>query len=349
MVKIAKPFVTNHDDSPAYWQIGNLWQVMATGVQTDNTFCLLDQVVVTGGGGGPVTHSHTQDEGMYVITGKCTFNAGGHQGLQGIPGTFVAIPGNTEHSFTVDEPDTHILNFYLPAGFEQLLIGISHPAKERKSPPKELVEEMLPPRWLAEKLSDDYGETSVLGNPFVDKPDPAKMLTRPTPGATLFPFISNASNLESYTTMEGCWTILASGEQTGGSYTLLEVIFRKGLVIEPRIYKDKDEIFYIFDGKMTFLLGDKVLPATKGSLIYIPSTTVYSAKVESKGAHCVNIHTRSGFDELIEYVGTPGKGQQRVAPSPDFVEKSVNASARLRLLEKIGLQELAVSRFLESA
>lgn len=347
MVKTAKPFVTNHDDSPAYWQIGNLWQVMATGVQTDNAFCLLDQVVFADGG-GPVTHTHTQDEGMFVITGQCTFNAGGHQGLVGTPGTFVSIPGDTEHSFTVDKPDTHILNFYLPAGFEQLLIGVSHPAKERKPPPKELLEEMLPPPWLADKLSEDYGETSILGNPFVDRPDPAKMLTKPTPGATLFPFISNSNDLQSYTALGGCWTILASGEQTGGCYTLLEVKFRKGLVIEPRIYQDKDEILYVFEGNMTFLLGDKVLPATKGSLVYIPSTTVYSAKVESEGAHCLNIHTKSGFDEFIKYIGTPGNGQQRVAPKEDFVEKIVDAGARSRLLRKIGLQELMVGQFLQS-
>lgn len=34
MVVIAKAFVTESKSSPAYWQIGNLWQVMATGVQT---------------------------------------------------------------------------------------------------------------------------------------------------------------------------------------------------------------------------------------------------------------------------------------------------------------------------
>jgi hypothetical protein len=85
---------------------------------------------------------------------------------------------------------------------------------------------------------------------------------------------------------------------------------------------------------MTFLLGDKVLPATKGSLVYIPSTTVYSAKVESEGAHCLNIHTKSGFDEFIKYIGTPGNGQQRVAPKEDFVEKIVDAGCPFATLEE---------------
>ena len=341
MVKIAKPFVTNAEDSPAYWQIGNLWQVMATGVQTDNAFTLLDQTVHDGGGGGPVTHTHSQDEGLYVISGRCTFNAGGHQGLPGSPGTFVSIPGNTEHSFTVDEPDTHVLKFYLPAGFEQLLIGISHPAKERKPPPTELVEEMMAPPWLAEKLAADYGEVSVLGNPFVDKPDPAKMLTKPTPGAKLFPFTANASNLEKITAMGGHWTVLADGKQTGGCYCLLEVSFRKGIVIAPRIYKEKDEMIYVLDGNLSFLLGDRVVKAGTGSLVYIPSGTVYSARVDSEEAHCLNLHTRSGFEELVQYVGRPDvKGPSTL--SEDSQQKSAHAAVRARLLDTIGLQELLV-------
>ena len=342
MVKIAKPFITRSDESPAYWQIGNLWQIMATGVQTDNAFTILDQIVHAGGGGGPVTHTHTQDEGLYVISGKCTFNAGGHQGLPGTPGTVVCIPGNTEHSFTVDEPDTHVLNFYLPAGFEQLLVGLAHPAKERKPPPQDLIAEMMAPPWLAEKLSEDYGETSVLGNPFVDLPDPEKMLTKPTPGATLFPFIANAKDLDSFTGLRGRWTILASGEQTGGSYCLLEVRFRKGVAIEPRIYsKEKDEMFYVLDGNMTFLLANRVATAAKGSFVFIPSGTVYSARVDSEEARCLNLHTRSGFEELLEYAGTRGEADQ-TAPGPGFEEKIVDAGARARLMDKIGLQELTV-------
>ncbi|KAF2650029.1 hypothetical protein K491DRAFT_721156 [Lophiostoma macrostomum CBS 122681] len=340
MVKIAKPFVTNADDSPAYWQIGNLWQVMATGVQTDNAFTLLDQVVHNGARGGPVTHAHTQEEGLYVISGKCTFNAGGHQGLQGTPGTFVSIPGDCEHSFTVDESDTHVLNFYLPAGFEQLLIGIGRPAGERKPPPPELIGEMMAPPWLADKLSEDYGETSILGNPFVDKPDPAKMLTKPTPGATLFPFIANKTSLDHYTTMGGCWTILASGAQTGGSYCLLEVVFRQGQAIAPRIYSDRDEMIYVFDGKITVGLGDRITTAQKGSLVYIPSGHVYSVKVESESCHCLNLHTRSGFEELIVLSGIVSQGEMAV-PEPDHKDRPVDAGARGRLLRKIGLKELS--------
>ncbi len=57
-MKTACAFVTIAQDAPAFWQLGNLWRVMATGVRTGNSFCLLDQFV-TNDGGGPYTPSHT--------------------------------------------------------------------------------------------------------------------------------------------------------------------------------------------------------------------------------------------------------------------------------------------------
>lgn len=319
------------------WQLGNLWNILATGVQTDNAFTLLDQVVHDGGGGGPVTHSHTQEEGLYIISGQCTFNAGGQHGLIAPAGTFVAVPGSTEHSFTVDLPNTHMLNFYLPAGFEQLLIGIAHPANERKPPPREKIMEMMPPPWLADKLSQDYGQTSVLGNPFVDKPDPAKMFTKATPGATLFPYTVNADNLPCYTTSGGCWTILADGKQTGGSYCLFEVRSRKGIMTPPRTYADRDEVLYVFHGSMSVFVGGRMKKVSKGGMVFIPSGTIFSARVDSDDTHYLNLHTRSGFEELIRLCGVESEGLARKAPSPGFVDKGVDIGTRKRLARKIGV------------
>ena len=72
----ARPYIVTPDTAPNFWQIRNLWRVMATGIQTGGSFCALDQLVTTDGG-GPPTHTHTQDEGLYVVSGHCTYNAAG--------------------------------------------------------------------------------------------------------------------------------------------------------------------------------------------------------------------------------------------------------------------------------
>jgi quercetin dioxygenase-like cupin family protein len=224
----ARGYVVHSDEAPAFWQIGNLWRVMATGVQTGNSFCLIDQLVMANGG-GPCTHSHTQDEGLYVVSGHCTFYAWGLTISAG-PGEFVAVPRYGEHAFTVDAPDTQLINFYLPAGFEILLMGLAHPAERNELPPDGVP---MAPRKLVERLSGDYGQIPILGLPFADPPRADNMVTKPTPNATVSAFNTNAGTAPSYWLAGGRWTVLADGAATDGSYCLFEETMPKGPAAPP--------------------------------------------------------------------------------------------------------------------
>ena len=126
------PYVLTNQNSPAFWLIDNLWMPLAGSFLTDGNFCLIEQVCGVGIG-GPCTHAHPSDEGLYILEGHCTFNAGGET-VQAGPGTFVSVPRLVEHSFTVDEPNSRLLNFYTPGGFEMLLMSIATPAAEREPP-----------------------------------------------------------------------------------------------------------------------------------------------------------------------------------------------------------------------
>lgn len=168
------------------------------------------------------------------------------------------------------------------------------------------------------------------------------MATRATPGATVFPFTANAKeNLPSYWEEGGLWTILASGEQTGKSYCLIEQRLRKGPVAAPHIHADSDEIYYILDGEMTFLLGDRIESASKGALIFIPRGTVHCIRVDSDEAHCLNLHTPSGFEKLLELLGT--QAAEKTLPLPSFKDKRVDAGTRSRLLKDIRMRSVAVA------
>lgn len=334
---IARPIITHNKDAPAYWQIGNLWRTMATGLQTDNTFALLDQIVHSGGGGGPCTHTHTQDEGLYVVSGKCTFNAGGNDGMAAPAGTFVAVPGLTEHSFTVDEADTQLLNFYLPAGFDMLIVGISHPADRNEPPPPGIP---LPPPHLVRKLAADYGMDEILGMPFIDKARPGIMTTKPTPGATVFPFTSHAKDVPSYWYLNGLWSVMASSKATGNSYTMFQILLQKGPVTPPHVYEGKDEIFYVLDGELTFWLGDRIESASKNAMVFIPKGTATSLRVDSETALVLNIHTPGGYDEILAELGQ--RTEDRRLPAASEV-KEVDEKVKTRLLQYVGQRKITVS------
>jgi len=57
--------------------------------------------------------------------------------------------------------------------------------------------------------------------------------------------------------------------------------------------------------------------------------------------HCLNWHTKSGFEEYIEFIGTRNEGAME-PPAAEIQNKCVDGGAKMRLTEKIGLQEFSL-------
>ena len=57
--KIA-PYVTTIEGAPAYWQVGILWALLATGEQTGGAYTLMWELCPQSS--GPTPHLHDQDE-----------------------------------------------------------------------------------------------------------------------------------------------------------------------------------------------------------------------------------------------------------------------------------------------
>ena len=336
-MKTSRAYVATPETAPAFWQIGNLWRVLATGVQTGNSFCLLDQLVAPDGG-GPCTHSHSQDEGLYVVSGHCTFNAGGTT-VKAPAGTFVAVPRRTEHSFTVDAPGTQLLNFYLPAGFELILMGLAAPAEADTLPPPGAVR--MPPRRLVEQLSRDFGQTPVLGLPFADPPGPDNMATKSTPGARTSAFAISAAEAPSYWHVGGLWSVLVDGESSGGSYSLIEQLMPPGPQAPPHLHEGEDEVFYILDGEAEFLLGDRTECAGRGALVFIPRGTVHGFRVTGDGpCRALNLYTPAGFERTLPAFGQPT--DTRTLPPSGWRGPEIPDELRRGMFLDLGMRPVAV-------
>lgn len=328
----ARAYVVASADAPAFWQIRNLWRVVATGIQTGGSFCAVDQLV-NRDGGGPPAHTHTQDEGMYIISGHVSYKAGGMD-ISADPGSFVLIPKHSEHSFVVDEPDTQLLNFYLPAGFEMLLMGVAVPAQSNELPPPE-TPVPLPPRAMVQRLSDDYGAFAVSDLPFADHPTPENMQTKATPGAAVQPALTNAATAPAFWHERGLWTVLADGAATQGNYCLFEATLPQGTAGPAYLHAQSDEVFYVLDGEIEFFLGDRTETAASQSLVFLPRGTVHSYRVTSTTAHVLNLHTPAGFERLVSTVGEPT--DVRTLPGPSWTAPEIPEAQRRSLLSDIGL------------
>lgn len=126
------PYVDTVEEGPAYWMVGILWVMLATGEQTGGGYSLMWELCPRGSGPGP--HYHDQDEQFFVIDGEITYRANGED-LEAKAGSFVLIPRGTVHSFRVDSETATLLNSYTPAGFERTITELGERARSRTIPP----------------------------------------------------------------------------------------------------------------------------------------------------------------------------------------------------------------------
>src|SRR3712207_3173435 len=67
----------------------------------------------------------------------------------------------------------------------------------------------------------------------------------------------------------GLATIKATKEQTGGHYTLVEVLEPEG-ELPPHVHYREDEGFWVLEGQLTFEVGERTIKAGPGSFVVGP-------------------------------------------------------------------------------
>ena len=333
-----RPYVRTPDSAPGFWQLGNLWRIMASGHLTGNSLCLIDQLV-TPEGGGPGAHLHPSDEGLYVVSGHCTFNAGGVS-VSAAAGSLVFVPRFTEHAFTVDAPGTQLLNFYLPSGFEMFIMGFSHPA-ERNELPRE-GEVPMAPRHLVEQLSRDYGQIGAqigavnVPLPGIARPTPDQMATRPNPDALVQPYLATADASPRWWHDGQLWSVLADQARTDGSYCMFDILSPRGTGAPPHLFVAADAFYYVLDGAMDVLLGEDVRSAGKGDFVFVPQGTPHARQTTSETARLLHLHTPAGFERMLETFGE--RTEARTAPPSDWRGAEIAEDRRRRLFDDLGLR-----------
>ena len=65
-------------------------------------------------------------------------------------------------------------------------------------------------------------------------------------------------------------TIKATGKETGGHYTLVEVLGAEGEEVSLHVHHREDEAFWILEGELTFQVGEETIKASPGSFLFGP-------------------------------------------------------------------------------
>lgn len=102
---------------------------------------------------------------------------------------------------------------------------------------------------------------------------------------------------------------LATGDQTGGVFSLVDEQATRGESVPLHRHRDDMESFYVLEGELTLYIGDQPgVRAAAGSFAHIPGGTVHGFRIESETARYLILTTpRHGeFYRAITLASRPG-------------------------------------------
>ncbi len=121
-------------EGKAYWVVGDLYTILASGEDTGGAYALIRAEVPAGG--GPPPHCHRrEDEAFYVLEGEVAFHADGRD-IAAAPGTWVTLAKGSLHTFrNSGEATARMLIVVTPSGLERYFAEVGQAAVDRSAPP----------------------------------------------------------------------------------------------------------------------------------------------------------------------------------------------------------------------
>jgi mannose-6-phosphate isomerase-like protein (cupin superfamily) len=113
----------------------------------------------------------------------------------------------------------------------------------------------------------------------------------------------------------GLATIKATGKETGGHYTLIEVLNAEGEG-PLHVHHREDEGFWILEGELTFEVGEETIKAGPGSFVFGPKDVPHRYTVDSGPARLLFILSPAGFEEFVYATSEPAK-ERTLPPAPE--------------------------------
>ena len=113
-------------------------------------------------------------------------------------------------------------------------------------------------------------------------------------------------------------TFKAVSEETGDEYSLYELTVPPQLGALPHIHHAETEAFYVLEGEVEFLKGERTVRVGVGEFVFIPRGVVHGFRnVGNEPARCLGIVTPGGLAEkLLTGLGEPAKAET-LPPLPE--------------------------------
>jgi quercetin dioxygenase-like cupin family protein len=129
--------------------------------------------------------------------------------------------------------------------------------------------------------------------------------------------------------------IKASGKQTANAFSLLEMVAPVGRGSPYHIHHADDETFYVLEGQIEFISGERRMIGGPGTSVFLPRNIPHGFRVlGTTPARFLVFNAPAGFNEFVMEAGEPAKSLTLPTPSaPDMgMLMSLTAKHKLEIL-----------------
>ena len=317
----ARVFGLEEGEGNARWWGGGLATIKATGKETDDLYSIIE-ILEPQGARAPLHLHRKEDEAFYVLEGEMTFNIA-DETIKARPGSFVFGPKDVPHTYTVDSGPARLLFLLSPPGFEGFVEAISKPAKALTLPPSESEGPSN-----EDDTTDDEAESESFA--VLEARYGCEIVGTAQGHQTSNEQVEDGSMNEEHASrtyelkegegearwwLGGLATVKATGKETDGRYTLVEVLEPEGE--QPfHVHHREAEGFWVLEGELTFEVGEETIKASAGSFLFGPKDVPHRYTVESGPAKLLFILSPAGFEEFIYATSEPA-GERTLPPPPE--------------------------------
>jgi quercetin dioxygenase-like cupin family protein len=315
-------FYLEEGEGNARWWGGGLATIKVPGKETRDLYSIAE-VLETPGGRAPLHLHRKEDEAFYVLEGEMTFRIG-EETIKARPGAFVFGPKDVPHAYTVASGPARLLFLLSPAGFEGFIEAISRPAKARTLPPSrsdgaaeanDTANEAEADRFavLEARYRCEIVDTS--GRQSTSEQEKEELMNEDIAASRAFGLEDGEGEARWWLGVSLA-TIKATGKETSGRYTLVEVLEPDGAEAPLHVHHNEDEAFWVLEGELTFQVGDETINVSPGSFLFGPRDIPHRYTVNSGPARLLFILSPAGFEEFIYATSEPAK-ERSLPPPPE--------------------------------
>ena len=125
-------------------------------------------------------------------------------------------------------------------------------------------------------------------------------------------------------------TLKATGESTGGSLVLLEILTTPGGGPPPHIHTRQDEFWYVLEGRFEIRIGDELHRLGPGGFAYAPHGTVHNFRNTAETpSRILAGFTPGGMEGFFRESGRPATDDGQAPPvDQDEIARTMAAAPR---------------------